>query len=165
MHDKFLLLILCILLLQLKKKNLFIAIIVISLLYYLYLKRNVLFPLKKQSNIPKVPMTEDNPFANNLPFIEKGDPPFILDTAPIQYGEDALKQYIDSNENKEMKDLYYEDVFRPLEDYYDKKSAYRQFYNNPDVEGFVDFVYGDMKSCKDTATTCFPYYDNRYNRY
>jgi hypothetical protein len=137
----------------------------ISFLYYLYFKRNTLFPGSKNEKGQEIQVTKDNPFANNLPFIEKGKTPFKLEVPSVQYSEQALKQYLDTNESKEMKDLYYEDVYRPLEDYFDKKSAYRQFYNNPDVDGFVDFVYGNMKSCKDNGTTCFPYYDNRYNRY
>jgi len=189
MDNIFFLIIMVILLLEIPKKYLFLTLLIASIIYYLYLRKdlfirrgnfvsafteetinnnpnNLSYLNLDANNVkPEIPITSDNPFANNLPFLEKGDSPFNIAMDLPQFSEQALKPYLDTNENKEMRDLYYEDVYRPLEDYYDKKSAYRQFYNNPDRDGFVEFVYGDMKSCKDTATNCFPYYDNRYNRY
>jgi len=67
-----------------------------------------------------------------------------------------VKQYVDENQETLMKHLYYEDIFRPLTDYFQKKSSYRQFYTTPDVSGHIEYVYKNMKSCKEDPTICFP---------
>ena len=56
-----------------------------------------------------------------------------------------------------IRDLYYEDIYRPLEDYFDKKTGYRQFYQTPDVSGFIDAVYRNQPSCKDNSLFCVGY--------
>lgn len=166
MDNIFILLIMCIVLLEIDKKYILMIIIFISCIYFIFIQKGKLNDsfTKEDDSKDIIPLTKDNPFGNNLPYIEKGNTPFKLDFEPAVFSEKTLKEYINVNEEKTSRDLYYEDIYRPLEDYFDKKSAYRQFYNNPDRDGFSDFLYGEMKSCKDRTDYCMPYYDNRTNR-
>lgn len=160
MDNVIILVIMCLVLLELDSKYLFTSLIVIGVLYYAYLKRDQLktFSLTKELN-------PDNPFNNKLPYMDKEINKFMMEVEPSQFDESKLKMYLDNNENKDMHEMYHKDIFQPLENYFQKNNGYRQFYHNPDRDNFANFLFGDkLPSCKDTASTCFPMYDNRFSK-
>ena len=94
---------------------------------------------------------KDNIVQNKLPFVKQ------------EFTNEQIKKYIDNNQETNIRSLFYKDIFRPAEDYFSKKNPYRQFYRTADVSGYIDFVGGNMKSCKEDPSVCFPYRDNRHN--
>ena len=132
--------ILCVLLL-LEIPMLYVSIYVIYMIYSEFIQN-------KKTETFETTYNKGNLFMNKIPYddITKRD---II----------KVKQYVDENQETLMKTLFYEDIFRPLTDYFEKKTSYRQFYTTPDVSGHIDCVYRDMKSCKEDPTICFPYRD------
>ena len=118
------------------------------LMYSLFLLYE--FIQKNEAFRPTVPEKLDlnNLMGNKLPFQEDIDA--------------KITKFIKENDEKSIKELYYEDVYRPLDDYFDKRTGYRQLYTNNDVSGdFID-SFKNMPSCKENPEYCYPNYDNRY---
>lgn len=162
MDNVIFLVIMSLILLELDSKYLFTALVIVGVVYYAYLQRDKLKTLRFSM---EEELNPENPFNNQLPFMDENTSKFKMDVESSQFDESKIKMYLDTNENKDMKELYYKDIFQPLENYFQKNNGYRQFYHNPDREGFTTFLFGDkLPSCKDTASTCFPAYDNRFSR-
>jgi len=124
------------------------------LLYKYLQRRERIEPFTLPQSYLKTKDPVNNIMLNDLPLEEK-----------IEVSEEDKKRvqnYIAKNSETSMKQLYYENIFRPVEDYFDKKNGYRQFYTIPDVSGFIDRIYRDMPSCKDNPEYCFSYRDIRH---
>lgn len=99
-----------------------------------------------------VPISNQNLMGNTSPI----EPVYTTET------NQKLQKFLADNQQDSLRAFYYEDIFRPIEDYFNKKNGYRQFVPNPEVSGnFVD-SYKNMPSCKDDPSYCFAYVDNRY---
>jgi hypothetical protein len=122
----------------------YIGIYIIYLIYYLIIKYEInIETYNKMHN-------KDNIVHNTLPYVKQ------------EFTEEQIKKYINENQETNMKSLFYQDIFRPPEDYFSKKNSYRQFIKVPDMDGYKNFIIGEMKSCKEDASVCFPYRDNRH---
>lgn len=97
--------------------------------------------------------TNDNPFGNTLPKIE--------DNVTTKQEGGSKQRYPGVTTRK----LYYENIYRPLEDYFDTSTSFRQYYSTPsktqDIDNFYSFLYGDMTSCKANRLSCEPYFEAR----
>jgi len=123
----------------------YIGLYLIYFIYYLIIKYEInIETYDKMYN-------KDNIVQNKLPYVKK------------EFTEEQIKKYIDENQETNMRTLFYQDIFRPPEDYFSKKNPYRQFVKVPDMEGYKNFIIGEMKSCKEDPSVCFPYRDNRHN--
>lgn len=98
--------------------------------------------------------TPDNPFGNSLP----------LSTTESEVVVKTDKKPSETKMNT-IRDLFYENVLRPIDDYFDTKTSYRQFYTLPsraqDMTDFINYLYSDMTSCKSDRLACSPYYESR----
>ena len=91
------------------------------------------------------PPTKDNPFANVL----------LTDLGKVRApacAYDSVKDAIRTNFN--------DGLIRNATDVYERENSQRQYYtmpvttNIPDTGAFANFLYGGMKSCKDTPAHC-----------
>jgi len=103
------------------------------------------------------PPTVDNPFMNSLVDDFNND-------APVACNAD------EEDINKEMKLKFNEDMYRDIEDVFDKKNSQRQFYtiahNIPnDQEGFARWCYKFPTTCKTDQDRCLRYEDLRTKYY
>lgn len=104
--------------------------------------------LKKALNVETRPPTINNPFMNaNL----------ITEKKP-----DAVNQDVFSMDTQEkMNSLYNENTFHNVDDIYDKDNGKHAFYTVPSTtipnkqDEFAYFLYGNMKSCKDSQLECY----------
>jgi len=74
---------------------------------------------------------------------------------------DGFKTFVDKYSRMSAKEIYYDDIHRPLEDYFETQDAYRNFYSQPkhSREEYQEFLYGStVPSCKDRQEDCFPNY-------
>ena len=112
----------------------------------------------------KAQPTLNNPFMN----------PTILDFGIKPTKENVPTYYEDTKEAEEIradiKDKFDYNLYKSIDDVYDKNNGQRQFYTVPNTdipsnqERFLKFLYGDMqKNCKSTTETCEPYSDLRAN--
>jgi diphthamide biosynthesis methyltransferase len=109
----------------------YIGLYLIYFIYYLIIKYEInIETYDKMYN-------KDNIVQNKLPYVKK------------EFTEEQIKKYIDENQETNMRTLFYQDIFRPPEDYFSKKNPYRQFVKVPDMEGYKNFIIGEMKSCKE----------------
>ena len=113
--------------------------------------------LEYQQNTCKRP-TRDNPFMNpNVTDYNNGDSP----TACNADDEDIQKE-IGLNFNK--------DLYRNVEDLWDKKNSQRQFYTLPSTSipnnqvDFAKWLYLQPKTCKESQDNCLKYEDIRFKR-
>lgn len=119
-------------------KRLFVALLAVTLVYTA-MKQNEAF----SSPTPLPPaLSQDNPFGNTLPLETPKDP------------DEEERNFFEDNQETTIRALYNENIFRPLEDYFDKRSGFRQFYRTPDVSGFINTVYRNQPSCKDDPFYC-----------
>lgn len=115
--------------------------------------------LKTRAKTPKP--TINNPFMN----------PTYLDAnknkEPVEhYYQDTEKA---ENTRNEVKEKYNYNLYKDIEDVFDRNNSQRQFYTIPsttipnDQEAFSNFLFGGMKSCKEDSNECKPYQDLRRN--
>jgi hypothetical protein len=70
----------------------------------------------------------------------------------------------------QIEDKFNYNLYKSIDDVYDKNNSQRQFYTVPNTDipsdqvKFLEFLYGDMaKNCKSDTTMCEPYSDLRSN--
>jgi hypothetical protein len=108
--------------------------------------------------------TIDNPFMN----------PSIDDYAKNTDRPAAKTYYEDTKEAEDIrnavKDSFEFNLYREVDDVYEKNNSDRQFYTMPNTqiptaqEEYLEFLYGDMATnCKTDTSKCVPYEDIRAN--
>ena len=101
--------------------------------------------------------TADNPFMN--PNIDD----FNTDNPPIACNSD------DDDIQKDIKIKFNQDIYRDIEDVFDKKNSQRQFYTVPnnipnDQEAFARWCYKFPATCKTDQQRCLSYNDFRVKK-
>lgn len=122
-------------------------------------------PVIEEAGEPTVPVpTEDNPFMN-LNITDFGRKP-TKKMAPNYFEDTKDSQKI----RKQVYDKFSKNLYKDIDDVYDKSNMERQFYTMPNTENpsdqdrYIDFLYGDMKkNCKSDKSVCEPYSDLRVN--
>ena len=107
---------------------------------------------------------------NNNPFMN----PLIIDYNNNKYNEvNDVGSCINNNNdevNKEINDKFNKDLYRDIDDLFDKKNSQRQFYTVPntmvpnDQTGFAKWCFGQQKTCKEDQENCLRYEDIRFKR-
>lgn len=108
------------------------------------------------SDVPCTRPTYENPFMNVDPFEQIDNP-----TRP-----EACSLFDTLDENgviEEVNDKFERNLYKDVSDIFDKRNSQREFYTNPittipNKQGeFAEWLYGDMRSCKDNKYDCVPY--------
>lgn len=116
--------------------------------------------LKKKQ---KITPTYNNPFMNTTmaDYTENPDKDEV---------ENYYQDTADAEKTREdINDKFNYNLYQSVEDVYEKNNSRRQFYTTPntqipsDQDKYLDFLYGDMKSCKTNVEDCTPYNDLRRN--
>lgn len=116
--------------------------------------------LKKKQ---KIRPTYNNPFMNTMmtDYIENPDKEEVED----YYQDTAEAEKI----REDINDKFNYNLYQSVDDVYEKNNSRRQFYTTPntqipsDQDRYLDFLYGDMKSCKTNTEDCTPMNDLRRN--
>ncbi len=102
--------------------------------------------------------TRNNPFMNpNLTDYNNGDPP-----AACNMDDDGIKEEIVVNFN--------DNLYRNVEDLWEKKNSQRQFFTLPSTsipnnqKEFANWLYKNPSTCKEEQTNCLRYEDLRFKR-
>ncbi|AYV82178.1 MAG: hypothetical protein Homavirus13_7 [Homavirus sp.] len=102
--------------------------------------------------------TKDNPFMNpDVTEYNNGDPP-----AACNADDDDIKDDMRLNFNH--------DLFRDVDDLWERKNSQRQFYTMPNTavpnqqQEFAEWLYKIPKTCKEDGINCLRYEDLRFKR-
>lgn len=118
----------------------------------------------------KIQFKQESPIEStiNNPFMN----PTFLDASKNRRPVPEYHQ--DTQEAEEMREKVSNNfnygLYRDIEDVFGRKNSQRQFYTVPsttipnDQSKYRDFLFGDLKSCKDNTDDCSPYQDLRRNR-
>lgn len=102
--------------------------------------------------------TLENPFMNpDITEYNNGDPPAACNS----YDEDI---------KDDMRVNFNHDLFRDVDDLWERKNSQRQFYTTPNTaipnkqKEFAQWLYNIPKTCKEDGVNCLRYEDLRYKR-
>lgn len=117
--------------------------------------------IKEYENASKMVPTIDNPFMN--PTIENFNTENQPVVSPISY--DDIDEI--NNEDEKIKQVFNANLYKNIEDVYDKKNSDRQFFsvakNIPnDQEAFAKWCYNFPDTCKENQSRCLRYQDLRW---
>jgi hypothetical protein len=109
--------------------------------------------------------TKDNPFMNFLlsDYMDNPDRPEACNA--VLENEDEI-----DNINMDTTDKFNDNLYRNLNDLFDRKNSQRQFYTVPvttlpnDQKSFAEWLYKIPETCKTDQTNCLKYEDLRYKR-
>ena len=85
------------------------------------------------------------------------------------YDKERLPACDPEEKKDEMLDFYNENLYRNVEDLFERKNSERQFYTLPtttipnDQTAFAKWLYGTPKTCKYDGINCLKYEDIRYH--
>lgn len=140
-----------------------LVMVVTYVVYKTYDKKQV-EPTEKFTTIPQMPAlksTVSNPFMNPS-FVDNGK-----NRKPVE------NYHQDTQEAEETRNLisknFSDNLYRDIEDVFGRNNAQRQFYTVPstttpnDQKKYRNFLFGEMKSCKDNSDHCTPFEDLRRN--
>lgn len=139
-----------------KEEWLFIPFLLITISIVLYFIEKMTKKEKKEKRKCKMP-TKQNPYMNTL---------MTLDD------ENNSIPACDINNNEvktEMKKEFNRDLYRNIDDLFERKNSERQFYTLPastdpsDRDKFLDWVYKPVRTCKEDGLQCLEYEDIRYH--
>lgn len=109
--------------------------------------------IQEQDSVKPKP-TLNNPFMNTM----------MNDYLDNPNKQEAPVYYVDTEEAEEMRNditkKFNHDLYLGINDAYEKNNSQRQFYTTPnttipsDQEKYLNFMYPNMKSCKDDAKDC-----------
>jgi hypothetical protein len=114
-----------------------------------------------KTKLKKPKPTINNPFMNPVysgSAIAEGKPVVAVE----QYYQDTEKA---ENTREDIKNKFNYNLYQDIEDVFERGNAQRQFYTVPsttipnDQELFSNFLFGDMKSCKENSSDCIPFRD------
>lgn len=139
-------------------------IVVVLLFTYIVYQEQEKFTAKEPKS--RAPQPARRPTVNN-PFMN----PTYLDAGknrePVEeYHQDTRRA---QRIREDVKEKFNQNLYHDIEDVFGRNNAQRQFHTVPsttipsDQERFRDFLFGDMKSCKDNSDHCRPYEDLRRN--
>lgn len=109
--------------------------------------------------------TIDNPFMNFMLSdytLNPDKPPACTTTLTNPSDKQIIKEEIDLSFN--------ENLYRDVDDLFDKKNSQRQFYTTPsttnpnDQKAFAEWLYRVPETCKTDQVKCLKYEDLRYTR-
>jgi len=134
------------------KVEFIIGYCVLVVMYLLYKNNN------KVKESFEIPISYSNLMLNDLPQTE---PVAKQENEKDEERLKRIKEYLDTNQETTLKNMYYDDVFRSSTDYFNKKSGYRQYYRTPEVSGDISSIYINKPSCKYNPEVCYPLEDTR----
>jgi len=150
----------------------FIFIITLIFTYLIYKSKSTLTDLSDSlenftSKTNYIEPTKDNPFMNIS----------LNDYTENPHREAAIKRtmYRDHNLDKDIESKFNINLYKDLDDIFDKSNSQRQYYTTPittipnNQQGFADWLYKTPKTCKEAnGDQCLnnnytpPYFGSRY---
>lgn len=115
--------------------------------------------LKLKKITEKIP-TKNNPFMNTLVSdLNKTQDNKQLMSIPLASNVDDSDINNNADQNENIDEKFNEDLYKDVEDLFDKKNSQRQFYTvanqqPEDQENFARWAYGFPKTCKEDTTRC-----------
>lgn len=119
---------------------------------------------KKNTNTKCVPPSDNNPFMNAT----MADYLNVDDLGTITNRQRACTRQDIPEIAEVIDEKFHKNLFRDVDDVFDKMNAQRQFYTTPnttipnDRDAFVNWIAKSKSICKEESTACFPYEDPRH---
>jgi hypothetical protein len=139
-----------------------VVFVITYFIYKSYSNKEEFADEKKKRN--SVKPTLNNPYMNFIHGVDNTD----KKKAPTYYQDTKVAEDL----REDIKNKFNYNLYKGVDDVYDKNNNERMFYTTPvteaadDLNERLDFMYGDMrKSCKTNSKNCQPHEELRRNPY